>query len=137
MLGAICPMSSLKPFEELSAWPFPHVFTGFEAIKKKDAPRHEHRNTIESVELLLNYKVSPFCQRIVETPVIMTLAAGDNITSADLEADAFNAITNPNKTFASVQGVDHMSLYTNRDHLAKVGRQKTWLKTQLDAGRNK
>ena len=136
--GGYMPMSSLKPFEELSAWPFPHVFTGFEVIKKKDAPRHEHRNTIESVELLLNYKVSPFCQRIVETPVIMTLAAGDNITSADLEADAFNAITNPNKTFASVQGVDHMSLYTNRDHLAKVGAvQKTWLKTQLDAGRNK
>lgn len=127
------PMSSLKPFDELSAWPFPHVYTGFEGIKKNEAPRHEHRNTIESVELLLNYKVSPFASRIVETPVLMTLAAGDNITSADLEAETFNAITNPNKAFASVQGVDHMSLYTDRSHLAKVGIvQKAWLKTQLE-----
>ncbi len=126
------PMSSTKPFEELSAWPFPHVFTGFQAIKEKEAPRHEHRNTIESVELLMNYKVAPFCERIVETPVMMTLAAGDNITSMDLEAEAFNAITNPNKTYTAVRGVDHMSLYTNRDHLAKVGVvQQAWLKDQL------
>ncbi len=131
--GGYMPMSTLKPFEELSAWPFPHVYTGFEGIKKNEAPRHEHRNTIESVELLLNYKVSPFASRIVETPVLMTLAAGDNITSADLEAETFNAITNPNKSFASVQGVDHMSLYTDRSHLAKVGAvQKAWLKTRLD-----
>jgi hypothetical protein len=64
--------------------------------------------------------------------VMMTLAQGDNITSADLEAQAFNAITNPNKTFASVAGVDHMSLYTNREHLAKVGKvQAAWLKKVL------
>src|SRR5690606_11177836 len=111
---------------------FPHVYSGFAAIKKNEAPRHEHWNTIESVELLLQYKVAPFCERIVETPVMMTLAQGDNITSADLEAETFNAITNPNKVFASVSGVDYMSLYTNRDHLAKVGKvQAAWLKNLL------
>lgn len=131
--SGIMPMSSLKPFEELSTWPFPHVYTGFEGIKKNEAPLHEHRNTIESTELLLAYKVSPFCERIVETPVMMTLAAGDNITSADLEAEAFNAITNPNKTFTSVRGVDHMSLYTDTSHLDKVGVvQQAWLKSQLE-----
>jgi hypothetical protein len=31
--------------------------------------------------------VAPFCQRIVETPVMMILAQADNITSADLEAE--------------------------------------------------
>jgi uncharacterized protein len=119
---------------ELTSWPFPHVYAGFKAIKEKEAPRHEHWNTIESVELLLQYKVAPFCQRVVETPVMMTLAQGDNITSADLEAEAFNAITNPNKTFVSVSGVHHMSLYTNRDHLAKVGKvQATWLKNLLNS----
>ena len=131
------PMSPEKEFSsnaELTSWPFPHVYAGFKAIKEKEAPRHEHWNTIESVELLLQYKVAPFCQRIVETPVMMTLAQGDNITSADLEAEAFNAITNPNKTFVSVSGVHHMSLYTNRDHLAKVGKvQATWLKNLLDS----
>lgn len=131
--GGYMPMSPEKHgLPELSAWPFPHVYAGFMTIKKNEAPRHEHSNTIESVELLTQYKVSPFCARIVETPVMMTLAAGDNITSADLEAEAFNAITNPNKTFASVRGVDHMSLYTNRDHLAKVGKvQGAWLEKLL------
>jgi uncharacterized protein len=129
------PMSPEKPVssnQELTSWPFPQVYAGFKAIKEKEAPRHEHWNTIESVELLLQYKVAPFCERIVETPVLMTLAQGDNITSADLEADAFNAITNPNKTFLSMKGVDHMSLYTNRDHLGKVGKvQGAWLKSLL------
>jgi pimeloyl-ACP methyl ester carboxylesterase len=131
--SARMPMSPEKdPYAELTSWPFPHVYAGFAGIKKNEAPLHEHWNTIESVELLLQYKVAPFCERIVETPVMMTLAQGDNITSADLEAQAFNAITNPNKTFASVTGVDHMSLYTNRDHLAKVGRvQSAWLKNLL------
>lgn len=127
------PMSPEKdPNQELTSWPFPHVYSGFMTIKKNEAPRHEHWNTIESVELLLQYKVAPFCERIVETPVMMTLAKGDNITSADLEAEAFNAIKNPNKTFASVSGVEHMSLYTNREHLAKVGKvQASWLKNLL------
>ena len=50
------------------------------------------------------------------------------------QSEAFNAITNPNKTFVSVSGVHHMSLYTNRDHLAKVGKvQATWLKNLLDS----
>lgn len=131
--GGRMPMSPEKdPNLELTSWPFPHVYAGFAGIKAKEAPRHEHWNTIESVELLLQYKVAPFCERIVETPVMMTLAAGDNITSADLEAETFNAITNPNKAFASVQGVDHMSLYTNRDHLGKVGKvQAAWLKNVL------
>ena len=112
----------------MSAWPFPHVFTGFQKIKAEEAPRHEHRNTIESVELLTHYRVEPFCRRIVETPVLMTLAAGDNITSADIEAEAFNAITNPNKQFISVGGIDHMSIYTDRSHLAKVAKvQADWL----------
>ena len=126
------PEKDVSSNSELTAWPFPHVYAGFKAIKEKEAPRHEHWNTIESVELLLQYKVAPFCERIVETPVMMTLAQADNITSADLEAEAFNAITNPNKTFVSVSGVHHMSLYTNRDHLGKVGKaQAAWLKNIL------
>lgn len=132
--GGTMAMSPEKHgLEELSTWPFPHVYSGFQGIKAKEAPNHEHWNTIESTELLMNYNVAPFCERIVETPVLMTLAAGDNITSMDLEAQAFNAITNPNKTYAAVKGVDHMSLYTNVDHLRKVGSvQKAWLKDQLE-----
>ena len=106
-------------------------------LVSRQSKRRRHLGTstgIQSslVELLLQYKVAPFCARIVETPVMMTLAQADNITSADLEAEAFNAITNPNKCFVSVAGVDHMSLYTNREHLGKVGRaQEGWLKNLL------
>lgn len=128
------PMSPEVLGEELTAWPFPHVFAGFKGIQATEAPRHEHRNTIESVDLLLQYVVKPYAQRITETPVLMTLAHADNITSADLEVDAFNAIACPTKHFDSVKGVDHMSLYTNRDHLAKVGLvQSRWLKALLAA----
>jgi pimeloyl-ACP methyl ester carboxylesterase len=119
--------------KELTSWPFPHVYAGFKAIQANEAPRHEHRNTIHSTELLLQYVVKPYAERITELPVMMTLAHADNITSADLEVETFNAISSPNKAFASVMGVDHMSLYTNREHLGKVGRvQQKWLKEQLE-----
>lgn len=128
------PMSPEVPTDELTTWPFPHVYAGFKTIKESEAPLHEHRSTIESLDLLFQYTVKPYAQRIVETPVLVTVAQGDNITSADLEAEAFNSITNPNKAFVSVTGVDHMSLYSNRDHLAKMGRtQAAWLKAQLAA----
>jgi hypothetical protein len=104
-------------------------------IKAKEAPLHEHRNTIHSTELLLQYVVKPYAQRITETPVLMTLAHADNITSADLEVETYNAIASPIKQFASVRGVDHMSLYTNYEHLGKVGRvQAKWLSELLAQG---
>ena len=59
---------------------------------------------------------------------MMSVARGDNITSADLEIDTFNAITNPNKTLDIVEGVSHMSLYANAEDLRKVGSsQAAWL----------
>jgi cephalosporin-C deacetylase-like acetyl esterase len=126
-------MSTTTPFaDELSTWPYAHVYTAFNDIKAKEAPLHEHWNTIESVELLLAYNVIPFAAKITETPVMIALAAGDNITSHDLEVAAFNAIPNPNKHLANVTGVHHMSLYTSADDLAKVGRrQAEWLKNLL------
>jgi len=130
--SAFLAMSPRESDAEMTAWPFPHVYAGFMPIKEREAPRHEHYNTIESVENLFGYRVIPYAAEVFETPVLMTLAHGDNITSADLEIEAFNAIPNPDKTCVSVRGVDHMSLYTNYDHLAKVGRvQADWLAAKL------
>ncbi len=130
--GGTMPMSSADPYNELSSWPYPHVCRIFNEIKQREAPNHEHWNTIESVELLLDYNVDPFCERIIDTDVMMSVAKGDNITSADLEIQSFNAITNPNKVLDVVEGVSHMSLYSDEDHLAKVGRsQAAWLKGTL------
>ena len=126
------PMSSLKPHEEMSSWPYPIVNEIFNDIKEREAPLHEHHNTIESVELLMSYDITPYCKRIAETPVLMVIAEGDNITSADLEIDAFNAIKNPNKELEVIRDVTHMSLYSNADHLAKVGEvHAAWLKNTV------
>jgi dienelactone hydrolase len=134
--GGNMPMSSTDPGNEMSAWPYPHVCTIFNDIKAREAPNHEHWNTIESVELLLDYDVPPICKRIIDTPVMMSVAKGDNITSADLEIQTFNAISNPNKTLDIVEGVSHMSLYANAEDLQKVGSsQAAWL-ADLLAGKS-
>lgn len=130
--GAYIPMSSPTPDTEMCSWPFAHVCEIFNEIKAKEAPLHEHRNTIESVELLMMYNVSPFCRLIYDVPVMMSIAQGDNITSADLEIDAFNEIPAPNKVLDIAAGITHMSLYNNIDNLARVGgAQAEWLKGVL------
>ncbi len=130
--GELMKMSPVESDAELSTWPFPIVHAGFMTIKEREAPLHEHVNTVESAEDLLAYRVIPYAERIYETPVLMTLAHGDNITSADLEVASFNAIPNPEKKLVSVHGVTHMSLYTNNDDLNKVARiQANWLAAKL------
>ena len=130
--SAMLPMSTTDPDHELSTWPFPKSPPVFEAIKAREAPLHIHANTVESVELLLAYQVKPYATRINETPVMMAVAQGDNITSADLEIEVFNAIPCPNKQLAVVEGVDHLSLYSNAEHLARVSdMQAVWLEAWL------
>jgi len=125
-------MSPVESDAEMSTWPFPHVRAGFMPIQEREAPLHRHENTVQSTEDLLAYRAIPYAAEIYETPVLMTLAHGDNITSADLEVQAFNAIPNPDKQLISVRGVHHMSLYTNVDHLGKVGSvQADWLQRKL------
>ncbi|MEC3947952.1 alpha/beta hydrolase [Sphingobium sp. HWE2-09] len=131
--GEMMPMSpEISPHNELTTWPFPHVREAFMMIKANEAPLHEHVNTIHSTELLLSYRAIPYAKEIYDTPVLMTLAHGDNITSADLEVDAFNNIPNPRKELVSVRGVDHMSIYRDVAHLGVVARvQQAWLKRFL------
>lgn len=130
--GVIPQSPKADPSKELTAWPFPHIYAGFMAIKEKEAPLHEHWTTIESVEWLLRYQVIPYAQRIYEKPVLVAIAKGDNITSSDLEIDMFNAIPSPQKRFVSVGGVDHMSLYTKPEDLAKIGKASAeWLQQTL------
>jgi pimeloyl-ACP methyl ester carboxylesterase len=130
--GTIAQSPKADPGKELTAWPFPHIYSGFMAIKEKEAPLHEHWTTIESVEWLLRYQVIPYAQRIFEKPVLVAIAKGDNITSSDLEIDMFNAIPSPHKQFVSIGGVDHMSLYTKPQDLAKIGKASAdWLMATL------
>lgn len=119
--GGRMPMSSLTPDDELSTWPFPLIHEIFHDIKDREAPRHEHWSTIESTELLLSYNVSPFAKRIYDTPTLMIVAEGDEITLWDLEIGVFNSIPTTKKTLAVLPKVSHMSLYSKQNDLAVAG----------------
>jgi hypothetical protein len=49
-----------NPATELVTWPFPEVTEVFLELQRTVAPAHEHRNTVASVELLMNYDVFPY-----------------------------------------------------------------------------
>jgi cephalosporin-C deacetylase-like acetyl esterase len=115
--SAMMPMSHSDPDNNLSSWPFPHVYDIFMRIKEKEAPRHEHRNTVESVELLLQYNVFPYAKRILNTPTLVVVAEQDNITQWDLEIEMYNTIPAGNKRLVVLEKVNHMSLYSTKKHL--------------------
>lgn len=119
--GGRMPMSSLKPAEELSTWPFGLIHEVFHDIKKREAPLHEHWSTISSTEMLLSYNVFPFAERIYNTPVLMVVAEGDEITLWDQEIKAFNSIPSPQKELVVIPHVSHMSLYSQQTHLQIAG----------------
>ena len=130
--GKMIPMSTANPNEELAVFPFPNVKKVFEEIKALEAPLHEHYNTIESVELALSYDVHPYARRIYDKPVLMVITEGDYITSADLETECFNIIPNPNKQLVIMEGIDHMTVYSDKSALARVGEaHAAWLKRIL------
>ena len=110
-------MSAAKPEEEICTWPYPEVKRIFMDHKEQRAPLHEHWNTIESTELLLNYTVFPYVQRIVSTPTMMGVAEGDNITLWDLEVEAFRQIKSQNKELFVIPKTSHMKLYSDMSQL--------------------
>ena len=112
--GGYLPMTSVTPHEELSTWPFPHTNKVFMQIKETEAPRHEHFSTVESTENLINYTVFPYVSRILNTPTMMLVAEGDNLTLWDLEIDAFNRIPSSSKELVIMSGISHMSIYSDR-----------------------
>jgi fermentation-respiration switch protein FrsA (DUF1100 family) len=120
--GGRMAFSTLTPHTELSTWPFPLIHKVFHDIKAQEAPRHEHWSTAESTELLLGYTVFPYARRITNTPVLMVVAEGDEITLWDLEIEAFNAIPSPRKRLAVIPKVSHMSLYSHKTHLQIAGK---------------
>jgi len=112
--GGAFPMTAMDPLADLAVWPFPRTFEVFHQLKETEAPRHEHWNTVESVEFLMNYDVSPFLSRILDKKVMMIVAEGDILTMWDLEMEAFRQIPSPHKRLEILPAVSHMSLYSER-----------------------
>jgi len=128
------PMSG-DPSTGLSSWPFDEVRTVFEDLQKTQAPRHEHRNTVASVDLLMQYNALPYAAKITDTPYLMVTAEGDDITIEDLEVEAFHQIRTPKKKLVVLPGTSHMTLYSNLTKLEIAARAATeWFVEHLGAG---
>src|SRR5262245_1024754 len=126
------PMSSDRPHEELSTWPFPEVKSAFLQFQRTVAPAHEHRNTIASVENLLAYDVTPFARRILLAPTLLSVAEGDDITLWDEEIRVFDAIATPEKKLFVCRDTSHMTLYSNLSRLEMLAREgRAWLVRHL------
>ncbi|WP_119269972.1 alpha/beta hydrolase [Taklimakanibacter deserti] len=108
------PHATERSAEEVSAWPFPETVRTFLAIKASEAPLYENRSTVESVDLLMNYDVGPFVKRIYNTPTLMIVAEGDDLTLWDLEIGAFNQIPSTRKRLEILPHTSHMTLYSDK-----------------------
>ena len=117
------PMSTENPAKELTTWPFPEVTSAFLKFKAGPAPNHEHRNTIASTELLMNYDVTPYLGRILNTPTLMSVAEGDDITLWEKEIEVFNRIATPKKELFVCEDTSHMTLYSNMSRLEILARK--------------
>lgn len=105
------------PEHELSSWPFPETKTTFAQLQATEAPLYQNLSTMESVDLLLNYDVNYFVNRIYDTPTLMIVAEGDDLTLWDLEISSYNAIPTAKKKLVVLPQTSHMTLYSDQEKL--------------------
>jgi dienelactone hydrolase len=115
--SARIPMSVLNPQEVLAVWPLTIALKVFEDIKAREAPLHEHWSTVESLENLLDYDITPYAKRIINTPTLFCVAEEDHATHWDLEIAMFNSIPANNKKLVILEKISHMSLYSSKTQL--------------------
>ena len=126
------PHATEDPDRELSTWPFPETYHTFLDLKHSEAPLYENRSTVESVDLLLNYDVMPFVRRIYNTPTLMIVAEGDDLTLWDLEIEAFNGLPVADKQLIVLEHTSHMTLYSDRSKLQRAADAATaWFEDTL------
>lgn len=105
------------PKTEVATWPHPETKEVFMEIKATTAPRHEHYSTIQSVEHVWAYEMRPYLSRILDTPTLMIVAEGDDITMWEREVPAFGEIATTKKKLFVQQASTHMSMYSSKTDL--------------------
>ena len=126
------PHATAEPEKDLSTWPFPETYTTFKALKETEAPLYQNSSTVESVDLLLNYDIIPFCRRVYNTPTLMIVAEGDDLTLWDLEIGAFNELPTSKKKLHVLPHTTHMTLYSDRSKLVAAAElASTWFTENL------
>lgn len=128
------PHASETPEDELSAWPFPETRTTFAQLQATEAPLYQNSSTMESVDLLLNYDVNSFVTRIYNTPTLVIVAEGDDLTLWDLEIESYNKIPTEKKKLVVLPETSHMTLYSDRAKLAVAAEEASrWFAEHLGA----
>jgi len=110
------------PKTEVVTWPHPETKPIFMDIKARTAPRHEHYSTIQSVEFVWAYNMRPYLPMILDTPTLMIVAEGDDLTMWEREIPAFNEIVTTKKKLFVQQESTHMSMYSNMSDLEVAAR---------------
>ncbi len=111
------------PKKEVVTWPHPETRPIFMKIKEESAPRHEHYSTIQSVEFVWAYDMNPYLPMILDTPTLMIVAEGDDLTMWEREIPAFDRIATQKKKLFVQQKSTHMSMYSNLSHLQIAAEQ--------------
>lgn len=109
------PMSGVPsdPNDQLVVWPDNDVLAVFNELKATQAPRHEHRNTVASIERLMEYNAAAYAPRLIDVPTMMIVANDDDITMWDQEIAAFKSIPSSKKELVVLPATSHMTLYSN------------------------
>lgn len=117
---AYIPHNTPNPEVDLVTWPFKSSYEFFSKAQATFAPRYQNRSTLESTELLLNYSVFPFLDRLLATPVLMVVVEEDNHTPWSLQIEAYNRIPSPRKQIEVLKQVTHIGLYADKSRLTKA-----------------
>ncbi|MDH3539238.1 MAG: alpha/beta fold hydrolase [Acidimicrobiia bacterium] len=120
------------PKTEVVTWPHPETKPIFMKIKETTAPRHEHYSTVQSVEWVWAYNMRPYLPMILDTPTLMIVAEGDDLTMWEREIPAFNEIVTTKKRLFVQQASTHMSMYSDMSHLEIAAREAAdWMREWL------
>ena len=111
------------PKTEVVTWPHPETKPIFMKIKAETAPRHEHYSTIQSVEHVWAYNAHPYLKMLLDTPTMMIVAEGDDLTMWEREIPAFNEIATTKKKLFVQGSATHMSMYSDLSDLEVAARQ--------------
>jgi pimeloyl-ACP methyl ester carboxylesterase len=126
------PHGAEDPFTEVCTWPFKANYSLFAWLKETQGPRYENRATVASTELLMEYTVMPYLERLIDVPTLMVVAEGDDHTMWELEVEAYNRIMTPKKELFVVRRSGHHSLYRDDELIQLAVRACVdWFTTHL------
>jgi uncharacterized protein len=107
------------------------TFLYFESHARKKSLNWQNKVTVRSLELRLEYEVSPYIDRVSPTPLLMIVADNDTITPTDISLRAFERALQPKK-LVIVRG-DHYAPYLEAfDQSCEAARE--WLVLHLYNG---